>query len=158
MNHTPGPWKNDSMKFSAGWRCVVNLPGGRSIDVADPRNRATDDEDVANAELISQAPTLSEKLRIAEVQINALREERDRYLTALKEIRTHRISDSALMIIDGVVADKPKCICGGVGLGVVCEAGCPNYKELPKVECEFDHTKHSDGREWCAGCGVEIKR
>ena len=29
--------------------------------------------------------------------------------------------------IEVVIADKRKCICGGVGLGVACEAGCPNH-------------------------------
>lgn len=35
---------------------MVNLPNGRSIDVADPRNRKTDEEDKANAALIASAP------------------------------------------------------------------------------------------------------
>lgn len=58
MSHTPGPWQNDSLKFTGGWRCIVNLPGGRSIDVADLRNRKTDDEDASNACLIAAAPDL----------------------------------------------------------------------------------------------------
>lgn len=56
--HTPGPWKDDSILFSAGWRCVVRLPGDRLIDIADPRDRKTDDEDKANAALIASAPDL----------------------------------------------------------------------------------------------------
>jgi len=56
--HTPGPWKDASMFFSAGWKCVVHLPGGRYIDVADPRDRKTDDEDKANAALVASAPDL----------------------------------------------------------------------------------------------------
>lgn len=62
---TPGPWKDDSLLFSGGWRCIVNLPGGRSIDVADPRNRKTDEEDKANAELIASAPDLARKVNEA---------------------------------------------------------------------------------------------
>lgn len=58
MKPTAEPWKNDSMKFSAGWRCVVTLPDGRAIDVADPRNRETSLEDVANAELTADGPTM----------------------------------------------------------------------------------------------------
>ncbi len=57
-SHTQGEWINDSMLFSAGWRCIVNLPGDRCIDIADPRNRPTDEEDYANAQLIATAPKL----------------------------------------------------------------------------------------------------
>jgi len=56
--HTPGPWTNDSMEFSNGWRCIVNLSDGRSVDVADPRNYTTTEVDVANARLIAAAPEL----------------------------------------------------------------------------------------------------
>lgn len=51
---TPGPWVNASMKFSAGWRALVHA-GRRNIDLADPRDRATDDTDNANAEFIAHA-------------------------------------------------------------------------------------------------------
>lgn len=65
MKPTPGPWTNDSMKFSSGWRCVVGLPGGRAIDVSDPRNGETQAEDFANAELIASAPQMLRLLRDA---------------------------------------------------------------------------------------------
>lgn len=61
-SHTPGPWKNDSMLFSAGWRCIVNA-GNRSFDIADPCDRITDAVDVANARLIAAAPDLLEALK-----------------------------------------------------------------------------------------------
>lgn len=61
--HTPGPWKNDSMEFTAGYRCVVNMPNGRSVDVADPRDRKTDQEDVANARLIAAAPVMLDLMK-----------------------------------------------------------------------------------------------
>jgi len=61
--HTPGPWMNGSMEFTAGYRCVVNLPNGRSVDVADPRNRKTDPEDMANARLIAAAPEMFELIK-----------------------------------------------------------------------------------------------
>lgn len=71
--HTRGPWKDESMLFSAGWRCVVNLPGGRSIDIADPQNRKTDDEDKANAVLIASAPDLLVERDSLKLQNEALR-------------------------------------------------------------------------------------
>ncbi len=57
-SHTKGKWVNDSKLFSGGWRCIVNLPGDRCIDVADTTNRETDEEDYANAQLIATAPKL----------------------------------------------------------------------------------------------------
>lgn len=61
--YTLGPWRDGSLSFSTGWRCVVNLPNGRCIDVADPRNRPTDEEDRANARLIAAAPELLAALK-----------------------------------------------------------------------------------------------
>lgn len=61
--HTPAPWINDSMEFSAGWRCLVTA-GDRQFDIADPRERHTDEEDFANACLITAAPDLLDSLRI----------------------------------------------------------------------------------------------
>jgi len=62
--HTPGPWRDDSMKFTGGWRCLVSA-GIRVIDVCDPRNRKTDDQDAANARLIAAAPDLLEAAKQA---------------------------------------------------------------------------------------------
>lgn len=59
MKHSPAPWKDDSMEFSAGWRCIVTLPGGRKIDIADPRDRKTDARDAANAKLVATTPELA---------------------------------------------------------------------------------------------------
>ncbi len=64
-SHTKGDWVNDSMLFSGGWRCIVNLPGNRCIDVADTVNGETDEEDYANAQLIATAPKLLAACRAA---------------------------------------------------------------------------------------------
>jgi hypothetical protein len=69
------------MLFSSGWQCVVNLPGGRSIQIADSRNRKTDAEDKANAVLIASAPDLLDerdclKLQLSEA-VALLRESRE---------------------------------------------------------------------------------
>lgn len=50
--HTPGPWTDESMEFTAGWRCIVKTSDDRYIDVADPRDRKTDATDAANAHRI----------------------------------------------------------------------------------------------------------
>ena len=104
--HTPGPWKDGSLHFSSGWRCVVNLPGGRSIDVADPRNRPTDDEDKANAALIAAAPdTLAErdtlKARVAVLE-RALEEISKMPDSDYQDDRTHQC-------VARSVLGKPKC-------------------------------------------------
>lgn len=30
--------------------------------------------------------------------------------------------------------------------------------ELPQISCTFDHSPPSNGRAWCAGCGIELKK
>jgi len=62
---SPGPWEDQSMEFTAGQRCVVRTSSGRSIDVADPRDRKTDLEDRANARLVAAAPDLAGALEKA---------------------------------------------------------------------------------------------
>jgi hypothetical protein len=41
----------------------VETSNGRCIDIADPRNRKTDEEDLANARLIAAAPEMYEALK-----------------------------------------------------------------------------------------------
>lgn len=64
--HTPGPWIDESMEFSAGWRCIVRA-GQREFDIADPRDRKTDSEDAANARLVAAAPELLDACNMANV-------------------------------------------------------------------------------------------
>jgi hypothetical protein len=62
MKHSPGPWTDRSTEFTAGWRCVVELSNGKTVDIADPRDREVTEQDRANASLIAAAPELLEAL------------------------------------------------------------------------------------------------
>ena len=77
MSHTPGPWRvhqhhhiNDELWLSIGWHTYegTSNPDGRWIGpVAELKYLvAREDEQWANAHLISAAPELLEALRLAE--------------------------------------------------------------------------------------------
>lgn len=114
--HTPGPWKDDSMQFGTGWRCVVNMPGGRSIDIADPRNRKTDDEDKANAALIASVPDLLVERDSLKLQIGELQKQAETNLAWFrKEAKEHEVTnrllrevvDTAGPVLDELVKTNP---------------------------------------------------
>jgi|SRR4029079_14755025 len=103
--HTPGPWRDASMLFSAGWRCIVNLPGGRSIDIADPQNRMTDEEDRANAALIAAAPEILAERDRLRLQVQDMQKVVD---IAVKMAQSEDGHDYICSLIDaaGAYADK----------------------------------------------------
>lgn len=58
--------------------------------------------------------------------------------------------------VEKMPTEKPKCVCGGVGVGTGCVPSCPAYTE--KLKCDHDHSLREDGRRICELCGDIEKR
>ncbi len=104
------------------------------------------------AALEETTDALATKLQEADDAVEDLRKQRDALVRQLSELREAALNlsiadqryrsptNERMELVDAWVKLnhalrasnptsplKPKCVCGGVGLGVACEAGCPNY-------------------------------
>jgi hypothetical protein len=127
-------------------------------------------EIVTIADNLTDDPDQDEKVRALELQNGAYKKVLDGLLlfwAELKAARTAnvpsgefreddnrwervRVAEQNLSFaLDAAhVVEKPKCVCGGIGLGVACELGCPSYVEKRIEGGQNQHAR--TGLCWCS--------